>query len=100
MPQYPCPNCKAVLKRAQPLGAGKKIRCPKCDAVFAPAASAAVAASPSSKSEEDDRNPYAVVQEKEEDEAMKAEKERAAYGLVKDRYKKSKRGPALKEVVH
>src|SRR5258708_3325721 len=95
MPQYPCPKCKAVLKRDQPLPPGKKLRCPKCANVFAPGG----VADKADKSEEDDPNPYAVIQEKEEDEAMKAEKERAAQGLVKDRYKKSKRGPALKEVV-
>src|SRR5713226_1407455 len=94
MPQYPCPKCKAVLKRDQPLPPGKKLRCPKCANVFAPAGAAKADAK-----EEDDRNPYTVIQEKEDDEAMKAEKERAAHGLVKDRYKKSKRGPALKEVV-
>src|SRR2546430_2009719 len=101
MPQYTCPKCTTTLKRAEPLAAGKKIRCPRCETVFAPdgagAAKAAVAAK--AKSEEEDRNPYTVVEEKAEDEALKEEKERAARGLVKDRYKKSKRGPALKEVV-
>src|SRR5437763_617632 len=97
MPQhYPCPKCKAVLKRDQPLEAGKRIRCPKCKEVFAPVAAQSATVG---KSDEDDRNPYAVVEEKGEDEAIKAEKERAAHGLVKDRYKKSKRGPALKLVV-
>jgi hypothetical protein len=95
MPQYPCPKCKAILKRDQPLPPGKKLRCPKCAHIFAPAGTTAK----SDTSEEDDRNPYKVIDEKEEDEALKAEKERAARGLVRDRYEKSKRGPALKEVV-
>src|SRR5579859_3280717 len=95
MPQYSCPKCKAMLKRDQPLPPGKKLRCPKCSNIFAPP----TAAETTAKAEEDDRNPYTVMEDKGEDEAMKAEKERAAKGLIKDRYKKSKRGPALKEVV-
>ena len=95
MPQYTCPTCKTVLKRDQPLPAGKKIKCPKCDTVFGPPAPKAVA----KKDDDDDRNPYAVKKDEAADENMRAELERAAKGLVQDRFKKSKRGPASKEVV-
>src|SRR3979490_2069455 len=96
MPQYTCPKCKAVLKRDQPLGAGKKLKCPKCAAIFGPPAKSA--AQPGAD-EDDDRNPYAVKKDEAADEKMRDELERAAQGLIKDRFKKSKRGPASREVV-
>lgn len=34
-----CPECSAKLKVGQPLGRGKKMKCPKCAEVFAPEAS-------------------------------------------------------------
>jgi predicted Zn finger-like uncharacterized protein len=110
MPQFTCPSCSAVLKRDQDVPAGKKIRCPKCETIFDPNAPAtAVAAGkpaaprPAPKKIDDDlvadNNPYAVVRDQEEEDKTKAEKERAAMGLVKDRFKKSKRGPASRELV-
>jgi rubredoxin len=38
MPVYTCPECETKLKRAEPLPSGKKLRCPECGNVFAPAA--------------------------------------------------------------
>ena len=35
MPKYRCPECESVLRREQPVPAGKKIKCPKCETVFA-----------------------------------------------------------------
>lgn len=111
MHQYTCPSCEAVLKRQEPLPAGKKLRCPKCETVFDPAPTkittkpkaAAATPAPGAKKayvdDDDDRNPYTVMKEVDEDEKMKAEKERAAQGLIRDRFKKSARGPATKEVV-
>jgi predicted Zn finger-like uncharacterized protein len=106
MPQYKCPNCETALKRDQPLPAGKKIKCPKCATVFGPPAgpetaqTKAAAVNAKMADEDDDgRNPYAVKEDEGEEDAMREEKERAAQGLIKDRFKKSKRGPALKEVV-
>jgi phage FluMu protein Com len=32
--QVACPSCGAVLKPAKPIEAGKKIKCPKCTAIF------------------------------------------------------------------
>lgn len=100
MHQYTCPKCKTVLKREQPVAEGKKIKCPKCETIFAPAsAQAATAKAGKSKLEEDDRNPYAVVNEDDEDAKMREEKQRAAMGLVRDRFEKSARGPAISVIV-
>lgn len=102
MHQYNCPNCKTVLKRAQPVPAGKKIKCPKCEKIFAPPAVAMAAAKPASAPKKDDdedfKNPYLVREEEEEEDTVKAEKQRAAAGIVKDRFKKSKRGPAQAKI--
>ena len=111
MPQYTCPNCNSVLKRDMPVPVGKKIRCPKCEAVFEPPAVAVTAKAvakpvppkPAAKKVdhdlEADRNPYGVVRDQAEEAQTKAEKERAARGLVRDRFEKSKRGPASRELV-
>src|SRR6266404_9395366 len=103
MHQYTCPSCHAILKREAPVPAGKKIRCPKCETVFAPqddrvaATPAAAKAAARKKADEDEaedgRNPYAVKHDQEGEDLMREEKERAAMGLVRDRFKKSKRGP-------
>ncbi|HEV3144583.1 MAG TPA: hypothetical protein VGZ47_11910 [Gemmataceae bacterium] len=106
MHEYICPECQTVLRRQEPIPAGKKIKCPKCSAVFAPGATV-VAAKPTPKEaraqalEEEfmDRNPYGVVDQTEDDEDIQREKQRAASGLVRDRFKKSARGPAQREVV-
>ena len=34
--QFSCPECNSVLRSSKPVAAGKMIRCPKCDLVFAP----------------------------------------------------------------
>src|SRR5205085_3263314 len=49
--------------------------------------------------EEDERNPYMVLEDKEGEELLREEKTRAAMGRVKDPYKKSARGPALSKCV-
>jgi len=111
MNEYTCPECNTVLRRQEPIPAGKKIKCPKCGNVFAPQAKVvakATAKPPVSPKDAKnqaldeefmDRNPYTVVDEKEEDEELQREKQRAASGLVRDRFKKSARGPAQREVV-
>jgi len=111
MHQYICPKCNTELRREQPIPAGKKIKCPKCAHVFEvtagkvvaksvdTAADAKAAANLALDEEFADRNPYTVVDEQEEDEEMQREKRRAASGLVRDRFKKSARGPAQREVV-
>ncbi|MCX7701404.1 MAG: zinc-ribbon domain-containing protein [Gemmataceae bacterium] len=119
MYQYTCPSCKVVLKRQEPIPAGKKIKCPKCEHIFAVPATTSgqqtVAATrakgseadspkaaPAKTTKDDDdwaKNPYRVITDAEEDDTVKAEKQRAAAGIVLDRFKKSKRGPALAKVV-
>jgi uncharacterized Zn finger protein (UPF0148 family) len=101
MHQYTCPKCKTVLKREQPVAEGKKIKCPKCQNIFAAAAAKAepAKAGKSKHDDDDDRNPYAVMNEDKEDEKMREEKQRAAMGLVKDRFEKSARGPAISVIV-
>jgi uncharacterized Zn finger protein (UPF0148 family) len=112
MHQYTCPACGVTLKRQEPIPAGKKVKCPKCQEIFTiPAEQKAKAAVPSTgkppnsaakaHQEDDDwaKNPYHVVWDDSEDETVKAEKQRAAAGIVRDRFEKSKRGPALAKVV-
>jgi hypothetical protein len=102
--RYPCPECGAILKPAKPVAAGKKLRCPKCDTVFAPAtaegepgpkpAAAAAAAKAAKKPplEDDEVGTYGMDEGKE-DEASKEERKKAM-GPLKDRRPKSARGPA------
>lgn len=100
---YTCPECGATLKPANPIPAGKKIKCPKCATIFAPAAKAVAAkaakpaAKPAAKKKVDDEwgdnNPYAVKEEAAE------EKEEMDFINIRDRFAKSARGPAQKEVV-
>src|SRR5262249_47533399 len=51
--QYICPECSRVLRTASAVPAGKKIRCPGCQTVFAPAAPDPRPASPIRRSERD-----------------------------------------------
>src|SRR5262249_23953681 len=95
---------EAPARRAQPVPAGKKIKCPKCGTVFAPAPAAAAraakpaakpAAAPAKKKADDDwgdNNPYTV---KQDDTGPKEELD----FNIRDRFPKSARGPAQKEVV-
>lgn len=100
MHQYTCPKCHTVLRREQPVAEGKKIKCPKCENIFSPSTSV-TAGKPAGKykADDDDRNPYAVMKEEEEEEKMREEKQRAAMGLIKDRFEKSSRGPAISVIV-
>jgi DNA-directed RNA polymerase subunit RPC12/RpoP len=43
---YRCPECGANLKMAKPVPDGKKIKCPKCEKIFMPSASAPAAPKP------------------------------------------------------
>ena len=95
MHQYTCPKCKALLRRQEPVPAGKKLKCPKCATVFAPEAAAGAKV----KDDDGDRTPYVVVSDAEDDELIQSEKQKAAMGLVTDRFEKSKRGPAQRRVI-
>jgi hypothetical protein len=110
MPKYQCPECEAFLRRAEAIKEGKKIRCPKCEAVFAAkalpddepeaeaAAGYAVAGLPAPKPapavEEENSNPYAVIRETGDD--IKPE---IFLGSLRDRFAKSKIGPAMYKTV-
>lgn len=108
MPVYTCPECSVKLKRNNPVEPGKKLKCPECSHVFTvrgekKAEAAKVAAAPAAatgpKSEWDDDGP-ANYQLTEDKESKESEKEREkAYGPLKERFEKSKRGPALQIVV-
>jgi len=113
MAKYQCPECKATLRRAEAVAPGKKIRCPKCEAVFkavlieeeeeAPQEDAAgyavagVAPAPPPKppdEDEDDSNPYSVIKESGEEGAPKVH-----LGSLRDKFAKSKVGPAMYKTV-
>jgi hypothetical protein len=114
MPKYQCPECEAVLRRAEAIAPGKKIRCPKCEAVFPakampddepakePAAEGyALAGQPKAvpkpaavEEEEENSNPYAVIKESEDE--VKPE---IHLGSLRDKFAKSKIGPAMFKTV-
>lgn len=93
-----------MLKPAKELAPGKKLRCPKCDTVFAPVAAEAAAAPKPAKAavqkpkvddEDDGAGVYGISEaaENKADEATKEERQKAM-GPLKDRRAKSARGPA------
>jgi hypothetical protein len=96
------------LKRKEPVEPGKKLKCPECSHIFTvraekkaePVKAPAAPPAPSApKSEWDDDGPknYMLTEDKESKESIR-ERERA-YGPMKERFEKSKRGPALQIVV-
>lgn len=119
---YECPECGNKVKLAQPAVPGKKLRCPVCEATFAPqaptiamadqpkpqpVAAKPAAARPTVKPaaaqpparpaivEDDpyDVTPYGVVQETEEEKRLAA-KNKPTFTETHDKFKKSARGPA------
>jgi hypothetical protein len=118
---YTCPECGATLRPKEPVPAGRKIKCPKCSAVFAPtaapakAAKAGAAAKPTKavakpekpaapgkvksiyadadRDDFHDTTPYTFAAEEA------ASTERVTFDKIKDRFKKSARGPAQALVV-
>jgi hypothetical protein len=112
MPKYMCPECEAVLKRTQAVPSGKKIKCPKCEFIFAakpmddddedeeetpakkanakqPAAEAKKPAKPSDD-EEDEGGTYGVKEDAKENEEAKVK-----FEDLRKKFPKSKRGPAM-----
>jgi len=88
MAVYKCPKCSATLKPANPIPAGKKIKCPKCEQIFDPNAEAAPKPAPA-KSNDDDL--YAVKDEpppSEEEAADDEEEGKKKYSLADDLVKK------------
>jgi hypothetical protein len=113
MPKYQCPECEAVLRRAEAIAEGKKIRCPKCEAVFpakalpddepAPeqAAGYALAGGPPATAkpkpmleEEENSDPYRVIKETGDE-----PKQEIHLGSLRDKFAKSKIGPAMFKTV-
>jgi hypothetical protein len=108
MPVYTCPDCSTKLKRAEPLPAGKKLRCPECGAVFAPVrAAGSPSAKPAGKSTGKSAAPAKPKPEEKEvfgfapgetdpdhDNARED-----VFAPIKDRFERSARGPALIQVV-
>ena len=96
MPVYPCPGCGAELRPANAVPAGKKLRCPKCETVFAPAGKLPVKAAPAVEPPATDDH-YGLI--RDEPSASSQETARTAFDPIKDRFKLSARGPALILVV-
>jgi predicted Zn finger-like uncharacterized protein len=102
--QYPCPECGTVLRAAKPLAAGKRVKCPKCEHIFAPVADGgaprpAAAAKATVKPKADDTVAGGDTYGFSEDEEQKAEEKtreerKKAMGPLQDRRPKSARGPA------
>lgn len=121
--QYECPECGNKVRLAQQAAPGKKLRCPACEATFAPRAETIaladqpkarpVAAKPAAArpavvkpaaaqparpeivvdENENDVTPYGVVQETEEEKRL-ATKNKPTFTETHDKFKKSARGPA------
>jgi hypothetical protein len=102
MPIYPCPDCGTKLKPANPVPPGKKLRCPECGNVFAPAAAAAARPAPppaaAPAGDDDEAGSYGLVRD---DEGAKttANINETVFSPIKDRFARSARGPALILVV-
>ncbi|MFO0810445.1 MAG: hypothetical protein U0746_17610 [Gemmataceae bacterium] len=102
MPLYDCPECGAQLKMANAPAPGKKIRCPKCEEVFAPvsakkASKAAPAPAPAKDRNEEleEAGGYGVIRDTEDVDAAG----RDTFAPLRERFERSARGPALVEVV-
>lgn len=111
--KYQCPECETVMKRALKVPEGKKIRCPKCEVIF-PAipldgnksddadkkASKALSkkAVPAVDEDEEEGGTYTVVDEKPET-AEETKRKEINFGSIRDKYPKSKRGPAMGKTV-
>ena len=101
MPVYPCPECGAQLRPANPVPAGKKLRCPKCETVFAPAGKAkakavAKAPPPVAAAPPGDDESYRLV---DRDGTKNDDATRAAFDPIKNRFELSARGPAIGLIV-
>lgn len=119
--KYVCPECEAVLRPAKPVPAGRKIRCPRCEHIFAATPSGAAPAAASEKPGKirlsfDDIPSLAEHDEEEADdgevrgyrverapdpdeEAEERKKQKVHYGDLRDKFEKKKRGPAMAKVV-
>jgi hypothetical protein len=117
MPKYQCPECEAILKRDTPVEEGKKIKCPKCELIFkakamretkeeleeeekkkAAAAAAQKKAAAATDDDEEVGGSYGIIKE-EKGEGDSQLKKDLYFGSLRDKFEKSKRGPAMAETV-
>ena len=119
--EYICPDCDTKLKSSVQAEPGQEFKCPRCLTVFIPraevmkfadgdepkkkprpkakAAPAPVAAPPPPPprsmmdDDDDDDTPYAVAKESEEEQLLAA-KNKPTFGAIRDKFKRSARGPA------
>ena len=120
--EYLCPDCDAKLKSKVQAEPGQEFQCPACQHVFVPraevikfaagdeparkkakpkakAAPVPAAAPPpppppkSMTDDDEDDSPYSVVQESEEEQRL-ANKNKPTFGAIRDKFKRSARGPA------
>jgi hypothetical protein len=120
--KYVCPECEAVLRPSKPVPAGRKIRCPKCESIFAATPAGAAPAEARDKpgkirltfddvaaiSDQDDED---TAEEGEirgyrvesghslEEQDEEAKKQKVHYGDLRHKFEKRKRGPAMAKVV-
>jgi uncharacterized Zn finger protein (UPF0148 family) len=104
MAQYVCPECGAKVRLADGADPQRQVRCPVCKTAFTPAAQAAapVAAKPAPvpaapppkpKDDDNDTTAYGLIKESEEEQRL-AELNKPKFTAVRDKYKRSSRGPA------
>jgi predicted Zn finger-like uncharacterized protein len=101
--KYTCPECSTVLKVSKALAPGKKLRCPKCETLFAPTsppAPAVKAARPRPTDDEDEEGGlYQFAGSGQPPEAKPGKKKSIYEEPLKNPFAKSKRGPAMAQVV-
>jgi len=100
---YTCPGCEAELKSNTAPPPGKKIRCKQCSTAFVPkpvevTAPEPVATKKPVDDDDNDMNPYGVINDEDTEEQAEAKKKVKFDGQV-DKSKRSDRGPAMSLLV-
>ena len=117
MPTYKCPACEDRVSTDRPVKPGQHVDCPSCGEVWAPraetlafaegdhpakparkkpvkkAAPSPVATSNPVDDDQEDDSPYGLVEETEEEKKL-AERNKPKIGTIRDKFKRSARGPA------
>ena len=100
---YTCPGCEAELKSNTAPPPGKKIRCKQCSTAFVPKPVEVAAPEPAATkkpvdADDNDMNPYGVINDEDTEEQAEAKKKVKFDGQV-DKSKRSDRGPAMSLLV-
>ncbi len=100
---FTCPGCEAELKSNTAPPAGKKIRCKQCSTAFVPkrvevAEPEAAKIKKPADDDDNDMNPYGVINDEDTEEQAEAKKKVKFDGQV-DKSKRSDRGPAMSLLV-